>query len=441
MSVETDHICPSLPGKSLFSRLRNDALANFAIKVLSAGILYVTQIILARWLGVADFGIYGFTIVLIAILAQTSCLGFNETAKKYLPFYQTKEEEDKAKGFLSYIFSRTFIASLALACMGLAAAQILPFLGLDSYYKAAMVAVLAIPIFALTHLVENVAISQSQFWQGLAPTFLVRPLLALILFAGMVHAFDLGAAHHAIVAMLIAAGIVAIPQYQSVIKPLWAGWSDRKADQSNKGVWRKESFPLFLAQGIFTLSSNIDIIILAFFVPEPKVAIYFAAAKTVSLLAFVHNSIAGVMMRSLSVCVAENNIPQFRAVARLGQWASMGVTIIGAGILLLLGNWILGLFGPDYVVAYSVLALLLAGIVIQSASGGAQEILITLGYSNLLAKIVAFTFVLNILLSILLVQSYGIEGVAAATAFSTALRACLTFLAARTNFAKQHPLH
>lgn len=416
---------------SAFRRLGGDASANFLIKVFSAGLLYLSHIIMAKLLNKAEFGIYGFSIVLVAVLAQMSCLGFNETVKKFLPFYRTSDQAELEKGFFYTAISRTLLASIAVAFIGLTLLQALPALNLCTYYLAACVSMVAVPIFALTHLTENIAIARSRFVCGLAPTYLLRPILALIIFAALIWTIGDPEAHYAMVAMIIAATLAAIPQFWTILLPIREELKGKKANREKKSEWLGESLPLFLAQGIFTLAANIDVIILAFFVSEPEVALYFAAAKTVSLLAFVHSSIAGVMMRRLAESVANKDVPQFRALSRLGQWASSGITLIGALVLLLLGNWILGMFGTGYQEAYPVLAILLIGIFAQSLSGGAQEILITLGEQKLLAWIVGVTFVMNIILSIVLAQSHGILGVAIATALSTSLRAALVFMASR----------
>src|SRR4029079_13442820 len=48
----------------------------FLIRVFSAGLIYLSQILLARWMGSFEFGIYVYVWTLVSVIGDLSDLGF-----------------------------------------------------------------------------------------------------------------------------------------------------------------------------------------------------------------------------------------------------------------------------------------------------------------------------------------------------------------------------
>ena len=57
-------------------------------------------------------------------------------------------------------------------------------------------------------------------------------------------------------------------------------------------AWLRASFPQFMVEGFYLLLTYCDVILLERFVAPDQVAVYFAATKLVSLVAFVYFSVA-----------------------------------------------------------------------------------------------------------------------------------------------------
>lgn len=69
-------------------RTQRDALLAFAVRVLSAGLLYLTQIVLARWMGGFEYGIYVSVWTWVLILGGISHLGLNLASIRLAPVYR-----------------------------------------------------------------------------------------------------------------------------------------------------------------------------------------------------------------------------------------------------------------------------------------------------------------------------------------------------------------
>ena len=70
------------------SRTGRAALAAFAIRVASAGVAYLSQVLLARWMGSFEYGIFVFVWVWVLILGGLSTLGLGIVLIRYVPEYR-----------------------------------------------------------------------------------------------------------------------------------------------------------------------------------------------------------------------------------------------------------------------------------------------------------------------------------------------------------------
>ena len=73
-------------------RAQRAALTAFAIRILSAAIAYLTQVVLARWMGSFEYGIFVFVWVWVLILGGLSSLGINIALIRFVPEYRERNE-------------------------------------------------------------------------------------------------------------------------------------------------------------------------------------------------------------------------------------------------------------------------------------------------------------------------------------------------------------
>src|ERR1700756_4925879 len=74
--------------------------AAFLIRVASAGIIYLTQVLLARWMGRFEFGIYVYVWAWVGFLGMLSPVGVAYSAQRFIPEYRTREDHEGLRGFL-----------------------------------------------------------------------------------------------------------------------------------------------------------------------------------------------------------------------------------------------------------------------------------------------------------------------------------------------------
>ena len=75
-----------------------NALIAFMIRVVSAAIAFVSQIIMARMMGQHEYGIFVFVWVLVILIGNLSCLGFHSAQIRFLPQFEAVNDVERIRG-------------------------------------------------------------------------------------------------------------------------------------------------------------------------------------------------------------------------------------------------------------------------------------------------------------------------------------------------------
>jgi O-antigen/teichoic acid export membrane protein len=392
--------------------------AAFLIRVASAALLYLSQALLARWMGSFAFGVYVYVWTVVLLVGGVTDLGLAQSAQRFIPEYTGRKQFDLLRGFLlgSYglVVGIAIVSAIAAAFgLWLCARWVPPYL-LTPLYLACF----CLPFFALTQIQDGIGRAYGWLHIGLAPPYLLRPLL-LIAMTGV--AYAAGSIVDANVAMMAACAATATT---SLVQ--FALMQQRLARTMPAGgrayalrIWLATSLPIFLVEGFYMLLTYTDVLLLQQFRSPEDIAVYYAAAKTLALVAFVNFSVAAAVAHRFSeyhVAGDTERLSAFLAESiRWTFWPSLAATTV----ILALGLPFLWLFGPEFIAGYPIMFLLAVGLLSRAAIGPVERLLNMLGQQKICAAVYAVAFVLNVVFCLVLVPRYG--GVGAAIATSTAL--------------------
>ncbi len=409
---------------------KRDAVVAFSVRVASAALLYLTQILLARWMGSFDYGVYVFVWTWVLVLGGLAPLGLNLAIIRHLPEHKERGELSLARGLLRS--SRLFSLTLGTIIAGLGIAVLATFDGLlaDYYLLPAYLVMIAIPMFCLTDMQDGIGRAQSWMAVALVPPYILRPLLLL---AGMAMAHVIGLPTTAATA---AAAAVGATWTTAVVQALVIHWQMPKELKSGERhyaykPWLMTSLPLSVMIASDLALQNVDILVISRFMTPVDVGIYFAAAKTMSLIMFVHYAVGSAVANRFAKLNARGDETALQELVKDSVNWTFWPSLLSALVILALGKPLLWLFGPGFENGYPVMMILVAGFMIRSSFGPVEFLLNMLGQQKMCAGILVISALATIILNFALVPTYGMVGAAVATSISLALAPILHAIVAR----------
>lgn len=397
------------------------SLVAFMIRIVSAAIAFLSQVLLARWMGGFEYGIYVLVWVTMIIIGNLSCFGFQTAVIRYVPQYRAQNQLAKLRGILITSPLFALVSSTVVAVAGGAAVLLLSDQVENYYLIPFSLGIVCLPMLALSDVLHGISRANSQAIAALAPIYIIRPVLILVVMLSALLAGYSPSARTAIISAIIATYITTLIQILGVKSDVF--------DKVPAGIrklrlreWLAVSLPIFLVEGFFFLLTNADVLMVGRYMQPGDVAIYFASVKTLALVHFVYFAVkAGVAQRYAQFFHGDRSrLALFaRDTVTWTFWPSLAMALA----VLALGKPILGLFGSEFQQGYPLLFVLAAGIVARAAVGPAESLLTMSGNQRICAAVYAGTLALNIFLNILLIPVYGLMGTAIATGVAMAFEA------------------
>lgn len=404
--------------------------AAFLIRVASAAFVYLSQVFLARWMGTYEFGVYVYVWTWVLLAGDLVHLGLASAAQRFIPEYMQARAFDLVRGFVFGTRWLVLAMATALAVLGAIVVRLAaPWLDAQAVLPLTL-ACATLPAYALANMLDGIA--RAYGWVGLAlmPPYVLRPA-ALIALMALGHAMGFAAdASVAMTAAIVATWGATLIQMFLLRRRLAAAVPPGPRTMATR-TWIVTALPMFMVWAFYTLLTYVDVLVLQHFRPADEVALYYAASKTLALVAFVYFSVGAAVAHRFSEYHASGDRPRLAAFVadsvRWTFWPSLAAT----ALVLALGWPFLWLFGPSFVAGYPLMFILAAGLLARASVGTAERLLNMLGQQRACALVYAAAFAINLGLSILLAPRFGATGVAAATAAALICESAMLFVVAK----------
>lgn len=407
------------------------AASVLAIRVAGAGIAYVSMVLLARWMGAFEFGIYAYVWTWVILVGTMAPLGLNTSILRFVPEYTARARWGRLWGLLVSTHLMVAAATLTVAlASGALLFAVSPWL--EPYYMLPfMVALMAMPLYAMMDMQEGT--SRAFGWVTLAyiVPYVMRPLLLLTGVGALVLAGMSPDAVAALSAMTIAC-LIGLAVQAVILVARIRRTVPRARMRTHAGYWLRISAPMLMFEGAYLLMASTDIMMLGQIEDPGSVAVYFAAARTASLIGFVYFATAARAVPTFSEIHATGDRPQMQSFLDGLNRMSFWPTFLGALALMLVGPYVLMLFGDGFEGGYLILAILAIGYVARCTVGPLEYLLSMTGRQMVATRIICLSALGNAGLNAVLIPEFGTLGAALSTVIAMCANlAALTFAVRR----------
>lgn len=414
------------------NKLIKGAGFSFLGQVISTGLKYLTQVILAGLLGAETFGLYTLGMVIYQLVELFPRMGLETGAIRYVSLYYTSHDQKRLKGVLLQAVGLPFISGLMFGVgLFLASRPIAQLL----FAQPALVPVLqifaiALPfgasmmagVFATTGF--QIVTYKVVIWE------ILFPLLSLILSVVLIYAgWGLKGATMAWGLALVATFILTLRVLQRLCPELLKVKTHPIFESKQLLAL---SIPLSLGSFLWLIMLWTDILMLGYFRPPADVGIYRAASQTALLMTLFTRSLVTIFTPMIADFYSSGKLEELDKLFRVASRWSFSLTLPLFLIVAVAGKDILSVFGREFRIGWFPLVVLAAGQLARAGPGGfAMHILSMSGHQYLKLVGDVVLAITNIGLNLFMIPRWGLMGAAVATGISilgvNLLRVCQVY--------------
>jgi O-antigen/teichoic acid export membrane protein len=402
--------------------LARDAVGSFVLNVLNVAATVLATILLARLLGVTEFGVFSFVIATVTLLGVPAMFGADRLLTRETAVYMGSRTIGLAKGVLLRINQIVATVSVALGLGAALAAWIVAGGEISAPLVAFWLGLASLPFLAVGRVVQGGLMGLRHVLLAQAAEFFVRPglLLALVVLASVTVPERIDAPM-AVVLNGISLAVACTLSVAMLIRRMTPEMRRTRPRYETRS-WVTAALALGLLSGATIVNSQVGVVLLGVLDGPDAAGLYGVAQRGALLVAFpvaaVSAAIGPVAARLWSSRAHER-------LQRLVTLSARGILLSSApmavGFILFGRDILVTFFGSDFAVADGALAILGLGQLANAASGTVATLLVMTGNQKQAGVGIIIGSVLNVILALLLIPTLATVGAAIAAAVSLAV--------------------
>lgn len=395
----------------------------FITILLSKILFYFYRIVIARNFGPAVYGTFSLALIIFSFAVTISLLGFHEGILRFIPLYRGTKKINNIR----YIFRfSVFILTLSSLLFGLILFFSSEFISINIFHEPNLVIFLKILAIAMPfYMIGSVFLCLIRGFEKIkAHSFISEFFQILVKLISLILLIFFGLKVNSVaISYFIGILIVFFVAYlycRYKLPEIFKKYFLKK--EAKKQIRRKfllYSIPLFFSIILYDLFGYMDSLVIGLIKDSSSVGIYNAAFPIASLMAFVPSLFLQILFPMIIRKFSEK---KFELVRELSKQVQKWILIINLPFFSLMflfsGAFINLLFGSQYMAAEQALRILSVGFLFYSMTNILGNLILVVGKSKILLINIIILSVFNLILNILLIPKYGINGAAFSTAIS-----------------------
>lgn len=420
-----------------FSEILKGSVWTLSAQVLATALGLVTTVIIARMYGADILGIVAVLQSFFLLATILTVMGTNTSILRLIPEYLSRYSASAA--FKVYRNTQYFVAGMSVITgiavffgSGFIAGTVFSKPHLQQYFSLAAVFV----FFNSLMLLNQQAVRGLRLIKGFAFLQMLPQLSKLLILVPLTlfffHPDNPVYALYASFTITALAGIWLVNRiFRQKMSP-----DDMPRPLPIKQIVSL-SLPMLMTSTMTFIIGQTGVIMLGMFRPEAEAGYYSIAVKLATLTGFILYAVNSMAGPRFSELYHSDRLDELFYVAKKSAklifWTTtpvlLGFVLLGKPILYFA-------FGPEYVVAYLPLVLLVIGQFVHSVSGATGLFMNMTGHQKVFRNIVFIAAVSNIGINILLTPRYGIYGAAVAAMMTLAGWNMVTLVFMKRKFGK-----
>lgn len=401
--------------KGLFASKDITFFGTFFTRITLLGIGFITSLAIARFFGAATVGQMGLLVGLLVVTSYISLFGAEAVVVKLL---STCKAEDCPKIIgLAVLVSTTLSISVVLVLY-----RVIQFGGLDNLSNLGGEFALLLPILIIFNSYKVLGLGVLRGFSEISGYNALSLVGASLLFAVVIGIYLGGATaiNMPMVLLLVemCVGFLAI----FLILRIRGGWviSFTFSRRELIGYIRQSS--IFFLSGSAILVGQIDLVVSGFFLAFEDLGVYTITLRLAALV--------GLGLVSANVAFSPKLANIFQTLGMDGALkAARGqtqilvpITVVMGGLVIVTGYLILAMFGANFLLGYTALLILVVGQMVAILFGPVGVFLNMTNGQNDMVYVTLTTLGFGIVVSLMLIPSFGLSGAALANASTLILR-------------------
>lgn len=415
-----------MPDSSLFRRLYGSetwkrVVSLTGVNSLAALLAMASSIVLARTLGVQEYGLYVYAVSTFSFLSTIAALGIPTLVTRQSAIWAQSSQWGLLRGVIKFGLSAATMSSLLL---GLAFLACRPLLGrITSAAGFTWAAIIVVPLLlfrALDEVVGGAFQGLHYIVRSTAPRTLLVPVCVLAYVGCSLRLHAPLTSVRVLVVQCVAALLVLVYQLYGLRARIPVAARIYKPIVEFQ-KWIVDALPFFGNGLFFVINTQVDILLLGYFRGDQSSAIYQVGTRGAQILILSLSAIATTVQPRMAELSAAGDESGLRRIITQTTRVGFIVALIGALLLVAFGTPVIRLlYGSPFISAATVLSILVVCRLPNAGTGSLGPFLTMTGREMLLFKALGLEAVANIVLNIILIPRWGMNGAAFSTGFSMA---------------------
>jgi O-antigen/teichoic acid export membrane protein len=418
-------------GNDFKAQLIRAGMGSVGIQVLNRIFALAFGILLARVMGLENYGIYAYAFAIMSLLLVVAEAGVPTLLLREVAAAHGRQEWGVLRGVLQRARQLVLLVSISVSLLGLLVLVLFADnLEPNVLYTTGLM-LLVLPVVSLLKYVDHAIQGLRRVVIGQAVAML-RPMLVLLFVTIL---FWIWPAYHLPQHVMAAQLVVALAVLLFAVillKNLIPVESKKAEAEYRNRQWLMSALPFVLIGGAGIVNNQADIIMLGWFRPAEDVGIYRVAVQGAVLVAFGLQVVNAVVAPQFSRLYVQGDMKRLQHLVTLSARISLLIAIPVVLVFSTVGDTIVSwVFGVEYVGAYLPLTILAIGQLINAGFGSVGFLLNMTGHERIVSKILWQTASLNIILNLALIPYFGLAGAAIASTISLSIWNLLLYRQAR----------